>query len=52
MRIAPKLYQLARIVNTAETVLSGRPDKIVRRAKNIIIGRLLARSGALNKLWK
>ena len=52
MRIAPKLYQLARVINTVETVLSGKPDKIINRFKNIVIGRALARSGALNKLWK
>jgi hypothetical protein len=51
VRIAPKLYQLARTINTIEILLSGDPKRIVNRAKNIAIGRGLARSGILNKIW-
>lgn len=41
------LYQLARVANDAETLASGDPDKIVRRAKNKYIGRKL-----IHKAWK
>lgn len=33
------LYKLARIANDAETLSSGSPKKIAKRAKNKVIGR-------------
>ena len=41
------LYQLARMANDVEKLSSGNPKKIVRRAKNKLIGRKLVR-----KVWK
>ena len=41
------LYRLARIANDVETVASGKPKRIARRAKNKYIGRKLVR-----KTWK
>ncbi len=46
------LYKLARNVNTAKVLLSGDPKRINRRAKNIVLGRLLARAGVWRRLWK
>ena len=50
MRIAPKLYQLARTINTVEALLSGDKKRILRRAKNIFLGRAMGRH--INKIWK
>ncbi|HOC02934.1 MAG TPA: hypothetical protein PKK91_05600, partial [bacterium] len=36
------LYRLARISNDIETIASGNPKKIARRAKNKILGRKVA----------
>ncbi len=41
------LYQLARMANDVEKLSSGNPKRIVRRAKNKLIGRKLIR-----KVWK
>lgn len=40
------LYQLARLANDLETLSSGKPKRIARRAKNKYIGRKLVR-----KIW-
>lgn len=52
MRFAPKLYQIARTVNTIEALTSGDPKRMKRRLRNIVVGRLAARTGLLNKLFK
>lgn len=49
MKLVSFLYQFARTVNTLTKLSS--PDKTVRRIKNIIIGRGLARVGFWKKLW-
>ncbi len=41
------LYRLARMANDIETLASGRPKRIARRAKNKFIGRKIVR-----KVWK
>jgi hypothetical protein len=41
------LYQLARVANDIETLASGSPKRIARRAKNKYIGRKLVR-----RVWK
>tara|TARA_Y100000310_G_scaffold286448_1_gene310597 strand:- start:37 stop:198 length:162 start_codon:yes stop_codon:yes gene_type:complete len=41
------LYQLARKANDAETLLSGNPKRIARRAKNKYVGKKLVR-----KVWR
>jgi hypothetical protein len=46
------LYRFARNVNTAEAILNGTPERRRRRAKNIIVGRTLARVGFWRWLWK
>ncbi len=41
------LYKLARKANDIETVASGNPKRMARRAKNKYVGRKLVR-----KVWK
>jgi hypothetical protein len=43
------LYKAARTVRTIESL--GSPSKAARRAKNIAVGRSLARGGFWNWLW-
>lgn len=50
--LAGKLYQAARLVNTAETLASGNPRRIARRGKNIAVGRLLGRAGVWGRIWR
>lgn len=45
------IYSLARTANTLGTLLSGDPKRIGTRAKNVVIGRTLARGGVWMKLW-
>jgi hypothetical protein len=49
--IASLLYRSARIANDVETLVSGDPKRIARRAKNKVVGRLLGRS-FFRWLWK
>lgn len=51
MKLTSSLYKAARAVNTAQKLTSGDPKKAGRRAKNIAVGRGLARGGFWNRLW-
>jgi hypothetical protein len=46
------MYAAARLANDVSTVTSGNPHRIVRRAKNKIIGRALGRAGLWRWLWR
>jgi hypothetical protein len=52
MGLARSLYRAARIANNAETLASGNPKRIGRRAKNIMVGRALGRAGIWRRLWR
>ena len=52
MSLSRMLYRAARTTNDVETVASGNPRRIVRRAKNKAVGRVLGRSGVWRMLWK
>jgi hypothetical protein len=52
MSLSRNLYRAARLARTAEAIESGNPRRIRRRAKNIVIGRALARAGFWRSLWK
>jgi len=47
-----KWYHFARTMNDVETLASGNPTRIARRAKNKYVGRLLGRAGFWRHLWK
>ena len=51
MGLVDSLYKLARTANTGSALGSGKPERIARRAKNIAIGRGLARAGFWRRLW-
>jgi muconolactone delta-isomerase len=51
-RLASKLFRLARQVNDVEAITSGDPKRMARRAKNKVVGRLLARAGFWRRLWR
>ena len=47
MSLVSWLYQLARKANDVSTITSGKPKRVIRRAKNKIVGRKVA-----NKLFR
>lgn len=52
MKLSSSLYGAARLSRDAQAVLSGKPHKIVRRVKNHVVGRALARAGFWRWLWR
>jgi len=52
MNLSNFLFKAARMSATASALASGHPRRIVRRAKNIAVGRVLARAGIWRRLWK
>jgi hypothetical protein len=46
------LYRSARMANDIETLASGNPKRITRRAKNKLLGRALGHSGFWRFLWR
>jgi hypothetical protein len=52
MRISSLLYRLSRASRDVEAVTSGDPEKVVRRGKDKIVGRILARVGFWRRLWR
>jgi hypothetical protein len=47
-----QLYRAARLSNNIGAIASGKPQRIVRRGKNVIIGRALGRAGVWRRLWR
>lgn len=46
------LYQAARLSSDLDALASGNPRRITRRAKNVALGRTLARAGVWRRLWR
>ena len=51
MSVTSFLYRAARLSNDMGTIASGKPSRIARRAKNKILGRILARLRFWRFLW-
>lgn len=47
-----QLYRAARMSNNISSLASGNPRRVVRRAKNVAVGRALGRAGVWRRLWK
>lgn len=52
MKLTRFLFRAARLSATVSAVTSGKPRRIKRRAKNIVVGRVLRRIGFWRWLWK
>jgi hypothetical protein len=50
-KLTSQLYKAARLSNTLGALTSGDSRRAGRRAKNIGVGRLLARGGFWRWLW-
>lgn len=50
MSLSRMLYKAARTTNDVETLASGNPKRIARRAKNKAVGRLMG--PAWRRLWR
>ena len=50
--LSSQLLRAARIADDVEAVESGDPKRIARRAKNVLLGRALARVGVWRRLWR
>lgn len=49
-RLVRDLYRAARIANNVDAAT--HPKRAPRRAKNVLLGRALGRSGVWRSLWK
>ncbi len=50
--LTSQLYRAARLSASARAVASGSPRRIATRAKNITVGRALAKASVWRRLWK
>jgi hypothetical protein len=47
-----ELYGAARISNNFAAITSGNPRRMGHRARNVLIGRGLARGGVWRRMWR
>jgi hypothetical protein len=52
MSLRGNLYRSARLLGDAQALASGNRKRIVRRAKNKVLGRALGRAGFWARLWR
>ena len=52
MSLTSSLFRAARLSATVGAIASGNPKRIQHRARNIVIGRTLARAGVWGWLWR
>jgi hypothetical protein len=52
MRFTSALYRAARLSNDLGALASGNPRRIARRARNVAVGRTLAKAGFWERLWR
>jgi len=47
-----QLFRAARVMDDIEAAGSGKPKRMTRRAKNVVLGRTLGRAGFWRRLWR
>lgn len=52
MSLTSRLFRLARLSADVTAAGSGDPKKVARRAKNKVVGRVIARLGGWWRLWR
>lgn len=52
MRLSSQLFRAARVADDLEALSSGKPRRVRRRAKNVLVGRALGRAGLWRRLWR
>jgi len=50
--LTSQLFRAARISDDLAAAASGNPRRILRRAKNVTLGRALGRGGLWRRLWR
>jgi hypothetical protein len=50
--LTSQLFKAARLSATTRALASGDPRRIARRAKNVTVGRALAKAGVWRRLWR
>ncbi len=50
--LSSQLFRAARVADDFEAVGSGKPKRVRRRAKNVVLGRTLRRAGFWRRLWR
>lgn len=52
MNLTSKLFKAARFSANVSALTSGKPSKMLRRGKNVMVGRALGKAGIWRRLWK
>lgn len=52
MSLTSSLFKAARLSASLTAVVSGNPQRIARRAKNVAVGRVMAKTGVWRWLWR
>ena len=50
--LSSQLFRAARVADDVEAAASGNPKRMARRAKNVALGRGLAKAGVFRRLWR
>jgi len=50
--LTSQLFRAARFSATASAIASGNGKRIARRAKNVTVGRAMAKAGIWRRLWR
>ena len=50
--LSSQLFRAPRVADDFEAIGSGKPKRVRRRAKNVVLGRTLGRAGFWRRLWR
>jgi len=50
--LTSQLYRAARLSNNISAIASGNPRRMARRAKNVVLGRSLGKTGLWRRIWR